>query len=184
MHTLHDVIPGTYHTVVVKDLLFQRVLQLLDAFELQRIAGLQPHQLAGLRVYAVMQNELQHLAHVDIAGIRRSVRAAAARAGLDTAYDGPVAGLLDAAPLAQRHLHSHVVVKKSGVCLPLLDHAAALADQRLRRTVPHPDGHDRLRGLELIGGLQADVGQGVRRVLSIGRLAAHDQQLPHGIARE
>ena len=166
---------------MIEDLLFQCILQILNVLKITGIAGLQSHELSGIGIHAVVQHKLDHLAHVDIAGIGGAVRGSAAGAGLDAAHDSPVTGLLQGAALAHGHLHGHIVIEEAGVCLPLLDHFAALADQLLRCAVPDTDSHNGLGGLELIGRLQADIGQFIGRVLALRGLAADDQKLPHGI---
>ena len=184
VHGLHHVIAVADHAVEVQDLLLESVLKFFDILEISGVSGLQAHQLARIGVDAVVQDEIDDLAHVDVTGVRGTVCRAASGTGLDAADDGPVAGFFDGAALAERHLHRGIVVEESGVSLAVLDHFAALADQRFGRAVPDAHRHDGLGGLQLVGDFEADVGQFVRSVLAVRGLAADDEDLPHGITGE
>ena len=182
MDGLHEVVPAADGVVAVEDLRLEGVLELLDVRKVARVAGLEPHKLARGRVDAVVQHELDHLAHVHVASVGRSVGAAAAGACLDAAHDGPVTRLLDGAALAQGHLDGGLVVEEAGVGLTFLNHLAAKTDELLGGVLKHAQGHDGLRGLQGVGRLQAQQRQIVGGVLALGGLASHHEDLPHGVA--
>ena len=131
-----------------------------------------------------MQDKFQHLAHIDIACVGRTVSAAAAGARLDTAYDSPVPGLLQSAALTHGHLHGGVIVEEARIGLALLNHLTALADQGFRCAAPDPHCQDGLCSLQFVGRVQAEVGQFIGRVSAVRGLAAYNQDLPHGIPRK
>ena len=69
-----------------------------------------------------MENEFEHLAHVDITCVRGTVCCSTSRTRLDAAYDCPVSCFFDGAALTLRHLHSSIVVEESRICLSVLNH--------------------------------------------------------------
>ena len=104
-----------------------------------------------------MEYEFEHLTHVDVTCVGRTVCGSAAGAGLDASYDGPVSCFLDGAALAESHLHGSVVIEESRVGLSVLDHLAALLDQVFRSSLPDSDSHYGLSRLKSVGNLKAHV---------------------------
>ena len=65
-----------------------------------------------------------------------------------------------------------------------MNHFAPEVDEFVRRGIAYAQRHDGLRGLQIVGRLQAQKRQIVARIASVALHAAHHENLPHGIARE
>ena len=169
---------------MMQNLLLERVLKFFNVFELSRISGLKSHQLACARIHAIVKHELNHLAHVDISSIRRTISSTASRSRLDASYDCPVSGFLQGAAFGHGHLDSRIVIKESRIGLTLLDHFASQLYQLFRRFFPYSQRHGRLLGLKLICRFKAQHGKVVCRIFAVRCLSAHHQCLPHRISRE
>ena len=184
VNRLHEVIANANLVIRMNDLLLQSVFELLDIGEFARVARAQAHELARARVDAIVQHELDHLAHVHVSRIGAAIGSAAARTRLNAADNGPIARVFKRAAFAKRHFHSGFVIEETRVGLAFLNHFAPEVDKFVRRGVAYAQCHDGLRGLQIVGRLQAQKRQIVARIASVALHAAHHENLPHGIARE
>ena len=159
MYALHQVITCSYEAVMMYYLLLEGILELLYIFEFSRISCFKSHKLARCRIYSIMQNELYHLAHVHVACVRRTVRLAASRSRLCTAYDSPVSRFFYRASSAlfEADLYCRFITEKSRVRLSLLDHFASEFYQLLRCLFPDSHCHYRLLYLQRICRFQAEI---------------------------
>jgi len=146
MNALHNVVAGRNKSVMVQDLFFQCIFEFFNVLKCKRISCLKSHQLAGSRIDTIVQNKFYHLTHIDISGIRGSVRCAASRSRLDTANDSPVSCLFDGTSLTKRHLHRCFIIEETRICLPVLYHLATFAEQFFRCSIPGSHCHYRLSG--------------------------------------
>ena len=132
----HDNVVAAHDIVIAVDALsLQRVHDLLNAGEFQRVTGLQTDLLARQRIHAVMQHQLKTLESVEIAGSGTSFGSASAGMRLDASHDAPVSCVLKRGTLVEHHRHSHSVAEKRGVRLSVLVHLHTLVDQAVRRFV-------------------------------------------------
>ena len=127
MDALHQVITCSNQIVMMQNLFLERIFKFFYILKLSRIAGFKPRQFACGGINAIVQNEFNHLAHVHVTGIRRTVCSAAARSWLDAAHNRPVSCFFygTSSSFAKRNLDCSVVIEETWICLSLLNHSAA-----------------------------------------------------------
>ena len=124
----------------------------------------------GARVDAVVERDLQHLGHVEVAG--QAVVLLAERARFDTAAGAAVARILDTLAGADHLLHDHVGVEDGGLAEAGADDLGRALDEAIRVLLAQLHRRTGLEQPHLLDDVEQQIGDVVDRVGAVGLDAA------------